>query len=239
MSIRDLIDSTPRRGRAAVPDRIQKLKEGFDHYQKEFDQRDPFNDNQLAFHRALIEARKNRLGTVASAVSKREFLKALKDLLQIWRMDMRASEILPLDDFITQIQAHQEDLQRLEAFRIDMPPAKFREDVLPPLIALVMGIGVTKNESKVVSATKTLHHLLPDLVPPMDRTFTGAFFSWHAPYLQDRQEACLEEALMAFNEIASSYDLGQRLGPKWRTAPAKLLDNAVIGFCLSEGLSRP
>jgi hypothetical protein len=32
---------------------------------------------------------------------------------------------------------------------------------------------------KVVSGTKALHHLLPNLVFPMDNEYTATFFGWH------------------------------------------------------------
>jgi hypothetical protein len=38
-----------------------------------------------------------------------------------------------------------------------------------------------------VAATKTLHHLLPELIPPMDRRWTGAFFMWSTADPQYRQ----------------------------------------------------
>jgi hypothetical protein len=40
-----------------------------------------------------------------------------------------------------------------------------------------------------VPGTKALHHLLPDLVPPMDRAWTGAFFHWSTTAPQNAEAA--------------------------------------------------
>lgn len=46
---------------------------------------------------------------------------------------------------------------------------------------------IVDNKSRLVSGTKTLHHLLPDLFPPMDGKWTGRFFEWGGSDLRSRQ----------------------------------------------------
>ena len=60
------------------------------------------------------------------------------------------------------------------------------EDELPANIAerlwsLVSSLGIVENNVKIVASTKALHHLLPDLIVPMDREYTGKFFQFTCP----------------------------------------------------------
>jgi hypothetical protein len=91
-----------------------------------------------------------------------------------------------------------------------------------------------ENKARIVAGTKTLHHLLPELVVPMDRAWTGLFFQLHAPEWQD-----LDNQRRTFRRVYSQFaDLARRVQPqqyvtgaRWRTSRTKILDNALIGFC--------
>ena len=55
---------------------------------------------------------------------------------------------------------------------------------------LIAALEVVTNKARIVAGIKTLHHLLPDLVPPMDRQWTGLFFGWSqvAPEYTDDED---------------------------------------------------
>jgi hypothetical protein len=67
-------------------------------------------------------------------------------------------------------------LEELEAFRVDAADR---------LGQVIESLGVVENKAKLVAGTKALHHLLPDLVMPMDRAWAGKFFQLHPPEWQD------------------------------------------------------
>jgi hypothetical protein len=100
---------------------------------------------------------------------------------------------------------------------------------------LIEGVDLVENEAKLVALTKTLHHLLPDLVVPIDRRYTGAFFGWSPARMQHGQRDLFRSAFRTFNDIARAVDLPSRSGSAWRSAPSKLIDNAIIAYCLQEG----
>jgi hypothetical protein len=92
------------------------------------------------------------------------------------------------------------------------------------------------------ACTKTLHHLLPDLVIPMDRAWTGAFFKFHLPEWQDpsSQRRIFKIAYDQFAAVAHRTNPEQYVTHQgWRTSRAKILDNALIGFCKVELGARP
>ena len=65
-------------------------------------------------------------------------------------------------------------LERLEDLRIDA--ADLPGDIIDQLWTAIRSLGVVENKAKIVAGTKTLHHLLPGLVIPMDHVWTGMFF---------------------------------------------------------------
>jgi len=97
-------------------------------------------------------------------------------------------------------------------------------------------LRVVRNKSIVVSATKLLHHLLPDLVVPIDHMYTGVLFNWHGNEFQDSQERLFFCSFAQFQRIAQAVDLLKYIGAGWRTSPTKVNDNAVVGYCLEHGL---
>jgi hypothetical protein len=74
-------------------------------------------------------------------------------------------------------------MEQLESLTID--GTALPSDLAGALAQLIGSLGVVTNKAKLVAGTKTLHHLLPDLVPPMDRAWTGLFFQFHLPEWQD------------------------------------------------------
>jgi len=66
--------------------------------------------------------------------------------------------------------------------------------------------------------TKALHHVLAELVVPMDREYTQTFFGWHA------------EEFGAFVQIARLVNPSQYVNIGWNSSRTKVLDNALVGL---------
>jgi hypothetical protein len=95
----------------------------------------------------------------------------------------------------------------------------------------IEALNVVDNDAQLVAGTKTLHHLLPDLVPPMDREYAQRFFRWHSPQFQYGQEKCFKIAFAALVLVARQVDPRQYVGTHpWHTSATKVLDNALVGF---------
>lgn len=72
----------------------------------------------------------------------------------------------------------------------------------------------------------------------MDRQFTGAFFDWHTHDWQKREERIFKSAFVVFREIAKKANSSQYVGTGWNTGPAKVVDNAIVGYCRATLLDR-
>jgi hypothetical protein len=105
--------------------------------------------------------------------------------------------------------------------------------------AIIDSLGIVQNEAKLVPCTKALHHILPELIVPMDREYTRRFFAWHVPEFQYQQEKVWHHAFERFATIASEVNLRQFVGHGWQTSVTKVLDNAIVAFCRIHKLPKP
>jgi hypothetical protein len=221
--------------RADVPNRIHRLQANFDNYVAAFDRHPPFNASQLAIHQRVIALRR-QLGSVERAIASDVFLQQLRQLLEAWGMASRGARLAELDQFRAGIRRKAEDICRLEPFTIAEPETTFTT-LIPSISTLISTLNINGNYAKVVIGCKALHHLLPDLIVPIDRTYTGTFFAWPQPYFQNRQAEILREGLTMFNQLARACQPERLIGAGWRTSSTKILDNAIVAYCRAENLA--
>jgi hypothetical protein len=150
------------------------------------------------------------------------------------------SKLVLLDDFGAALRAALPRIEQLE--RVAINDTGFQPDLTEQVWQLVYSLGVVQNNAKIVAGTKTLHHLLPDLVPPMDRDYTRAFFGFPNPALGDyRQPGVFRNMYDHFAEVARQVRPERFVtGSGWRTSRTKILDNALVAFwCLESGRIEP
>ncbi|HXK40250.1 MAG TPA: hypothetical protein VJ837_05445, partial [Candidatus Paceibacterota bacterium] len=99
---------------------------------------------------------------------------------------------------------------------------------------VVRDLSIVDNDSRIVPGTKALHHILPELVVPIDRAYTQRFFRWHNPEFQYGQRQCFEHAFISFVRIARATNPQQYLGDGWNSSSTKVIDNAIVGMLLTE-----
>ena len=217
-------------GAAEIRSRLEDLIANFDECVECYDRLVPFTRaGQYELHRDTID-RRRALGSVDAAVYDDRFTELLHSVLQRWGIGRRASRLAPLGEFRQRLRDRVPELVHLEPFSLD-DPALDVAATAETVDRLISELGVVDNLARIVAGTKTLHHLLPDLVPPMDRAWTGAFFGWSVLDPQNHQTAIFSEAFSSFAEIATVARPSRLVGDGWRTSPTKVLDNALIGYC--------
>jgi hypothetical protein len=102
------------------------------------------------------------------------------------------------------------------------------------LAKLVEIPGITAAGAPLVANAKTLHYLLPDLVPPMDRTYSCRFFygRMQPPGSASEVFSCIFSSLAP---LAKKHEAAVReaVGSYICLGHAKALDNAIVGFVLN------
>lgn len=194
-----------------------------------YDRHCPFTRNgQLEYHVETIQHRRD-LSSAEAALKNTSFQKNLYRTLQAWRIGARASILQPFPYFVTALQAKATEIQELDNLTIDQPDLDI-PGVAKKLARLVQSLDIVNNKTRIVPGSKALHHLLPDLVVPIDREYTQRFFGWPNPRFQNFPEECFVEAFHTFVRIARATNPTQYVRSGWYTSRTKVIDNAVVGL---------
>ena len=219
---------------------VDELCRNFDTYLDEFNNSSPFRHSWWYCHKRTIDLRKE-LGGVAESIDSDEYLNALYSTLEVWgmnrawRSNSKGSKMQEYDVFAASVRAHKRDVADMDRVGLaEIDAYTTRED----LWQIIDGMQLSQRKpSQTVTGSKALHHLLPRLLPPIDRGFTRRFFRYNGHWFQYNQEDAFKEMIPYFAQIAKEVEKKQGLGryvgtAKWATSESKMIDNAIIGYCL-------
>src|SRR5579884_1775574 len=120
---------------------------------------------------ATVALRK-RFSSTSEAISSDEFVQSMHETLRgFFRLGMRAAGLLPLDLFRVEVRKHAASIGSFDGTIVGTEPIQMHDD----LWSLISELRTTAAKARLVSGSKALHLLLPDLVVPIDRRYTGAF----------------------------------------------------------------
>lgn len=186
----------------------------------------------LKFHRQAID-RRRELGSDAAALHDKIFLDSLYETLQKWGIGRRASHLVDRLTFELSLLSQESEISILEQYNIE--EADFDVDRVGVTISNLIGnLGVVTNVSKIVAGSKALHHILPDLVPPLDRKWSGLFFKWSPSGPQNELQRVFGEAFRSLALVAVTAKPSRLIDSGWNSSSTKFLDNGLIGFCQLE-----
>ena len=224
-------------------ERIELFGSDFARYIAEFDRECPFSASQRNSHRSTIE-RRRKLGSAIAAINDDLFLTELRETLVSWKVGTRAGTVLVgFDKFKDSLIRHSEIISSLDGLNIEDNGLDI-DRIAGKIWKLIDELEIVENSrgervlAPVVSGTKTLLHILPDLVPPMDREYTQAFFGWHNPEFQYRQEYCFKYIFRSMAMVARRVKPSLYVGTGWHTSTAKIMDSAIVGFCLAHDIKK-
>ena len=236
----------------ALAERMHDLKQDFRRYVDDYTVRQQdnslFGGPSVYFHKRTLQ-RLQQVGIDAVlSESEVEFYELLYATLASWgmhRMGPRGAKLVNFCDFRASIIRSSEPIRALQYLTLcDLHEPV--SDVANRIVAVMNGLSVGRSETKMVACTKTLHHLLPDLVPPIDRQYTLWFF--YAPTEKTGSiDVHFSEVYGRMAEIAAanrgqfqdlvrgSDDLNSSV---FNTSKTKVVDNAIMEYVLTR-LPRP
>lgn len=215
--------------------RAQDLAANFVRYLDEFEKRHLFRGPSAHFHVRAIEHRRTH-DTLRSAIADTDLLELVYAMLASWgmhRMGPTGAKLVDFGPFCDGIRRQADRLESLESLVIsdlDDPVS-----VANTIWEAVNDAHLSDTATQVVAGTKALHHLLPDLIPPVDREYTIRFC--HENKMMNMgDEAAFKEVYPVLAEIArrTKGHLTVNDRSPFNTSPTKVLDNAIIGYVLSQ-----
>ena len=216
-----------------VRHRTLQLAANFDAYVTHFQWHVPFTKpRELSLHR-LTNDRRRELGSVEAALNDEAFLDSLFATLILRGIGPRGTKLVPRAQFGATLLAHRDEISEMERFSIEDACLDVTA-VAERLSALSRDLGIVENVATVEPGSKALHYLLPNLVPPLDRRWSGKFFRWGQQDPLAHSQRLWIDALTNLALVASATTPSRLLDDEWNSSAAQILDNALIGYCQVE-----
>jgi hypothetical protein len=183
--------------------------------------------------RAIQRRRAHR--TVDSLLEDDLFLEYVYAVLPAWGMHRMGPQAAKVGDFTPITAALREkapELQQLWPLHITMLSGQAAREAAAIAWDVIAHVKVSTSQTQIVAGSKFLHHLLPDLVPPMDRQYTFTFFTGQKMVPSDRAAfldwfpRLAEVGGQCRDQIQAAIDRGGFMA----TGEAKVIDNAIMGF---------
>lgn len=188
-----------------------------------------FRGPSLYFHRRALQSD-------ADFTHRLEYIYATLTAWGMHRMGRGGSKMLSFEKF--QSSALQLQDQIVEATRI--MPGKMSEADWRKIEQIFKGITVMETRTRLVGNSKVMAHLLPSIVPPIDREYTLRYLRRNTNIVNDiDKEWQLMKGIIAEFFIPVSMDntfqttakrwLADQDNYPWDTSTFKIIDNLVIG----------
>lgn len=202
-------------------------------YHEAFYKAETFGGPSLYFHRRTLE--------MANSDNFELYLEFIYATLASWgmhRMGKGGSKMQGFDVFKESILRIREQIE--EAKRIDyqnMTDSNWR-----CLEKIFRSINVMASGTKIVGNSKVMAHLIPNIIPPIDREYTLKYLKGN-PNIRnglDYEWQLMREILSKFFiPVASNHRflnkaqewIGDQQKYPWDTSVFKVIDNLVIGAC--------
>lgn len=108
------------------------------------------------------------------------------------RMGKQKAKVGEFDAFVDSIHAVAPLLDGLWTYRITEVLAVDADAVAEAVWEVLARLKVSTSGTRIVAGSKALHHVLPDLVPPIDRQYTFRFFTDQMYVSHGERQAFLE-----------------------------------------------
>lgn len=224
-----------------MSNQVNKLKRHFNEFVEYFDKQQEskpiFSGPSIYFHKRVIDIlRKNGLSRVLENNSFFEYLYATLASWGLHRMGKGNTKLVDFDKFKESIRSQKERILALEKKRIT--ELNINTSVTNQLQELIKKLEIGEGKIRLIFNSKTIHHFLPDLMPPIDREHTLRFF--YNSKSPTRIGDCFPEIFPKFIEIAvqKKENIWKILGKDFHTSETKVIDNAIVGFVLKKNLKR-
>jgi hypothetical protein len=178
----DVVYAARRRSRTRRQDRarsnVDALIGDFGRFVRRFESTRSFGGPSLYFHDRALDQRQ-RHASAQELMADHAFFEYVYAVLPSWgmhRMGRQAAKVGEFDDMVESFRGATAAIEELWSLDIRHVPANDVEDVAEAVWAVLSSLRVSTSATRIVAGSKALHHVLPNLVPPIDRQYTFQFF---------------------------------------------------------------
>lgn len=224
--------------RYPLQERLDELNATFEDCLAEFESRRIFSGPSVYFYEQVVDLVRSTAKLTDLAGNER-LVELAYATLTSWGMhrmgEKVAAKLTDYEEFKGAVWGMLKPAGRLAGRRISALTGEEERDATECLAALVELPGISASGSPLVANAKLLHFLLPDLMPPIDRRYTGRFF--YGPHrgmqLPGGARKVFTRVFPEFCRLARRHAAGVRLARGYLcSGEAKVLDNAIVGYLL-------
>lgn len=214
---------------------VEALIADFDACVRQFESSNAFPGPSLYFHSQAL-ARRALHNSAAELVADDLFLEYVYAVLPAWgmhRMGKQAAKVVDFHEMAESMRAAAPQIDRLWGLQISKVDVDDADQVAQDIWDIIASLRVSRSETRIVAGSKALHHVLPELVPPIDRQYTFRFFTGQKAVNRGDENAFLEWfPLLCEIGRHCHGEIGAALarGGVMATSQSKVIDNAIIGF---------
>lgn len=178
----------------------------------------------LAKHRSVVDAFYDD-----------RYLNSLYAMLTAWglhRMGPGNAKLRDIEDIRKSLIANADRIRVLQNLRLSDLGEPQMQRVRAEIWEVLSALKVSRARAFLVANSKALHHVLPGLMPPVDREYTLSFF-FEATSVDGREETAFRVMFPAFWDIARSRRRtikGWLRREGWSSSETKVIDNAIVGY---------
>lgn len=216
--------------------RLDELMAGLEAFVRTFDRSRLFTGPSVYFHNCAIERLRTHISP-AEALGDDLFLETVYATLASWgmhRMGDSPARMVEFEIFRDGFQAQTAAINEIQNIKLSELSDSDVPAIALKLWRIISGLTIGIGETKIVSGSKALHHVLPDLIPPIDRQYTARFFFHHKTFNQG-DRAAFFDMFPGFHRIARDGRdvLSELIGQGWMsTSATKIIDNAIVGWVI-------
>ena len=225
--------TSSQKTRTRMDERVNDLLAHFSECLDYFDERETFTGPSVYFHGKTLAVRRSH-NTAAELLQDDLFFDYLYATLTAWglhRMGQGNTKLVDIGELRASLRSESAPLQSLWPHSLTDLNAGDLPDITKRLWAALTGLRVSIAEAQIVANSKALHHVLPSLVPPIDRTYTYKFF-YNRTMLSLPEHEAFGEIYQQFHRVATSKraEIHAHTGHGFHTSETKVVDNAIIGY---------
>ena len=176
----------------------------------------------LYFYKRVTDLRKRH--PLKKLFNDSYFFELLYATLTAWDMNARGAKMKYFDEFKKNILKNQILFEELDNLKLSQVNNKQFLQAKKKIEELYEGLHLMKTEGKLVSNSKIMHFILPDLIMPMDRQNTLIFFFGNTMESRAKFLKIIDSSWL----ISKQLDLSKFLDDEWNRSIPKIIDNAII-----------
>lgn len=162
-----------------------------------------------------------------AAIESDEFIELLYATLTAWgmhRMGVGNAKLVEFDEFTDGLHRRKEAIAALDGQSLPQLSRGDLKATTSQVWNIVEGLKLSVANVRIVANSKALHHLLPELIPPIDRTYAYSFF-YDRVMLSIPDDEAFSEMFMRFHVIATqaSEAISKLIGSGWNTSATKVV----------------